>query len=102
MAEEFILDWKVDQPAVLAGQAADVYVLLTIKPNLARLGPVLESGAETALPAHLIAMVDVSGSMNMLIRNDPNARVVGSSTAEGQAVTCVESTVPSRRVVAHG
>src|SRR5262245_62065758 len=102
MAEEFILEWKVDQPAVLAGSTADVYALLTIKPNLARLGPLLESGAETALPAHLIVMVDVSGSMNKLIRDDPKARVVSTGMTEGQAVSYVETTVPTRRMVANG
>jgi Ca-activated chloride channel family protein len=102
MAEEFILESKVDQPAVLAGQAADLFVLLTIKPNPAQLGRIMDSGSDTALPAHLIVVVDVSGSMNTIIREDPNARVVGSGMAEGQTVSYIETTVPTRLVVAQG
>jgi Ca-activated chloride channel family protein len=103
MAEEFILEWKVDQPAVLTGQTADVYVLVTIRPNPGRLGGLLEPGAEQALPAHLIMVVDVSGSMQLLIREDPNARVVGHGVTEGEQVTYVENvTVPTRLAVAQG
>src|SRR5205823_3440769 len=78
------------------------YVLVTIRPNLTLLGPVMERGSAASLPAHLIAVVDVSGSMQTLIHDDPNARVVGSGTAEGQAVSYVESTVPTRLAVARG
>jgi Ca-activated chloride channel family protein len=100
MAEEFILDWKVDQPAVLAGQAADLFALVTIRPNPARLGALMDLGSDKALPAHLILLVDVSGSMQTLIRNDPEARVVGSGTSEGQSIRYVESRVPTRLMVA--
>src|SRR5262245_45051476 len=102
MAEEFILDWKVDQPYILADQPADVYTLLTIRPNPAQLGALMDTGSETALPAHLIAVVDVSDSMQQIIRADPNARVVGTGESEGQAVSYVETNVPSRRLVAQG
>ena len=50
--------------------------------------------------AHLIVVVDVSGSMNTLIRLDSEARIVGSSRIEGHSMTMVESSVPSRRMVA--
>ncbi len=100
MAEEFLLECRLDQPAVLSGRSADVYSLVTIRPNGVRLGSLLESGQGASLPAHLIVVVDVSGSMNVLIGPDPDARVVGQSTIEGVVMTEVEATVPSRRVVA--
>src|SRR5947209_19707865 len=102
MAEEFLLECRVDQPAVLAGQGADVYVLSTITPNPGRLGSLHEVGPEQSLPAHLIVVVDVSGSMQEIIRDDPNARVVGHDFAEGVPVRVVETSVPSRLVVAQG
>ena len=100
MAEEFLLECKLDQPAVLSGRSADVYSLITIKPNVARIGALMESGEGASLPAHLIVVVDVSGSMHMLIEPDPNARTLGSSTIEGRSMSEVESSVPSRRMVA--
>ncbi|HUY35004.1 MAG TPA: vWA domain-containing protein [Pirellulales bacterium] len=100
MAEEFILDCKVDQPHVLAGKSEDLYALVTIRPNIAKLGPLLETTTATPLPAHLVVVVDVSGSMNSLIRDDPNARVVSRGTSDGRDVTFVESSVPTRREVA--
>lgn len=100
MAEEFLLDCKLDQPAVLSGRSADVYSLVTIKPNAARLGPLLESGQGTTLPAHLVVIVDVSGSMHTLIEHDPNAKVIGTSTIEGRTMTEIETEMPSRRMVA--
>lgn len=100
MAEEFLLECRLDQPAVLSGRSADVYSLVTIKPNMSRLGTLMESGQGANLPAHLIIVVDVSGSMNLLIEDDPNMRIVGSSTVEGRSTTVVESEVPSRRMVA--
>lgn len=100
MAEEFIVDWKVDQPAILAGRREEVYALVTIRPNVSVLGPLLESNTAAPLPAHLVVIVDVSGSMNILIRDDPNARPVGHHTSEGRNVTVVETNVPCRREVA--
>lgn len=100
MAEEFILDWKVDQPAVLAGQPSDLYGLVTIRPNPTQLKSVMDQGGAKDLPAHLIVLVDVSGSMKILIRPDSKARVVGSGMAEGQAVSFIESDVPTRLMVA--
>ncbi len=100
MAEEFLLECKLDQPAVLNGRSADVYSLVTIKPNGARLGSLLESSGGASLPAHLIVIVDVSGSMNTLIEPDPHARIVGSATVEGRTMTEVVASVPSRRMVA--
>jgi Ca-activated chloride channel family protein len=102
MAEEFLLDCRVDQPAVLAGQGSDVYVLTTINPNPARLGSLHEVGPEQSLPAHLIVLVDVSGSMQEIIRDDPHARVIGHDTSEGQPVSIVQTSVPSRLAVAQG
>jgi Ca-activated chloride channel family protein len=102
MADEFLLDCRIDQPAVLAGQGADVYVLTTITPNPARLGSLHEVGPDQSLPAHLIVVVDVSGSMQEIIRPDPDARVVGHDTSEGVPVRVVETSVPSRLIVAQG
>ena len=100
MSEEFLLECKLDQPAVLSGRSANVYSLVTIKPNAAKLGALLETSGGASLPAHLIVIVDVSGSMNTLIEPDPHARIVGSATVEGQAMTEVVASVPSRRMVA--
>ncbi|HET6879545.1 MAG TPA: VWA domain-containing protein, partial [Pirellulales bacterium] len=101
MAEEFVLDWKVDQPAIQAGHSESLYTLVTIRPNIAKLGDLLESaGDSAALPAHLIVVVDVSGSMHELIQADPDARVVGHGSSEGKDVAYVESDVPSRLQVA--
>jgi von Willebrand factor type A domain len=100
VAEEFLLECRLDQPAVLSGRSADVYSLVTIRPNAARLGSLLESSQSASLPAHLIVLVDVSGSMHTLIEPDNNARIVGQTVVEGVVMTAVEATVPSRRMVA--
>jgi Ca-activated chloride channel family protein len=102
MADEFFLECRVDQPAVLAGQSADLHVLTTVRPNPAVLGALMEPNPGQALPAHLIVLVDVSGSMQEIIRPDPDARIVGSGTAEGQPIHYVETTVPTRLAVAQG
>lgn len=101
MAEEFILDWNVDQPAVLSGRKEELYAMITIRPNISKLGALLENAPTAPLPAHLVVVVDVSGSMKTLIRDDPHARTVGSTTAEGMHVNIVESSVESRLSVAH-
>ncbi|HEY0981906.1 VWA domain-containing protein [Schlesneria sp.] len=100
MAEEFLLECRLDQPAVLSGRSADVYSLVTIKPNPVRLGALMESGQGSSLPAHLIVLVDVSGSMLTLIEPDSNTKVVGRSMVEWIMMSEVEATVPSRRAVA--
>lgn len=100
MSEEFILECKLDQPAILAGHSTDLYSLITIRPNLSKLGGLLENAGESALPAHLIVVVDVSGSMSALIEDDPNVKVVGQGQVDGQTVSFVESSKPSRQQVA--
>ena len=100
MAEEFLLDCKLDQPAVLAGRSADVYSLVTIRPNPSRLGTLMESGDTATLPAHFVVIVDVSGSMHSMIEPDPKAKVIGSTSIEGVTMSTVETEVPSRRQVA--
>lgn len=100
MAEEFLLDCRLDQPSILAGQSADLYSLVTIRPNISKLGALLESAGNAPLPAHLIVIVDVSGSMSTIIEEDPNARIVGTGVSEGNSVTYIETTVPSRLIVA--
>ncbi|MDB5387828.1 MAG: von Willebrand factor type [Planctomycetaceae bacterium] len=100
MSEEFILECKLDQPAILAGQSTDLYSLVTIRPNLSKLGALLETAGETALPAHLIVVVDVSGSMAALIEDDPDLKVVGQGQVDGKSVSFVESNKPSRQEVA--
>jgi hypothetical protein len=99
MAESyFSLRWKLDQPYVLQGRSEDVHALVTVEPNPAALA--LPVPQPAALPAHLLLLVDVSGSMDFLIRPDPHARVVGQVLTEGVASTGVVSDVPSRREVA--
>jgi Mg-chelatase subunit ChlD len=93
----FLLRWKLDRPYVSQGRSEDVHALVTIEPNPAALAA---SAAVSALPAHLILLVDVSGSMDYLIRHDPAAQVVGPVLTEGESSTGVVSTVPSRREVA--
>jgi Mg-chelatase subunit ChlD len=97
MADEpfFLLRWKLDRPYVYQGRSEDVYALLTIEPNPAAL-----VRPAPALPMHLIFLVDVSGSMNFLIRPDPAAQIIGPVLTEGVASTGVVSAVPSRREVA--
>src|SRR6516164_9499567 len=97
MPDAFILRWKLNQPYVLQDRSENIYTLLTIEPNPAVLGNL---GSDTALLAHLIVLVDVSASMDYLIRPDPDAKIVGQVLTEGQASRSVESKVPSRREVA--
>jgi hypothetical protein len=97
MPEAFTLRWKLSQPYVHQDRPESLYTLLTIEPSPAVLGGL---ASDTALPAHLIVLVDVSASMDYLMRHDPDARVVGSITTEGQASRAVESNVPTRREVA--
>jgi Ca-activated chloride channel family protein len=94
MSQAYTLRWKVDQPFLFQNQTEDVYTLLTIEPVNAQ----LTQGA--ALPAHLIVLVDVSASMDYLIRPDPDAKILGEVLTEGQASRQVASHVPSRREVA--
>jgi hypothetical protein len=96
MPEAFLLRWKLDRAYLLEDHSEDVHALLTIEPNPAA----LTAGAPPPLPTHLILLVDVSGSMDYLIRPDPNAQVVGEMLTEGCASTGVVSSVPSRREVA--
>src|SRR5436305_1177600 len=97
MPEAFFLRCKLGQPFVLADRPGNFHVLATVEPNPAVLGG---PGTAPALPAHLILLVDVSASMDFLMRADPNARVVGDVLTEGQSSRAVESGVPSRREVA--
>src|SRR4051794_30873337 len=96
MADAFALRWKLDRPYLEHEKPADVYTLLTIEPNPAALGP----AAPAPLPTHLILLVDVSGSMDVLVRFDPNAQKVGDMLTEGKAAQRVVSDVPSRREMA--
>ncbi len=96
MPDAFTLRWKLDQPYVLADKSEDVHALVTIEPN----PTVLASADATVLPAHLIVLVDVSGSMDYLMRHDPNAKAVGEVVTEGRKAQSVQSDIPSRREVA--
>jgi hypothetical protein len=97
MPDAFTLRWKLNQPYVYQDRSENVYTLLTIEPDPAVLGGL---GSDTALPAHLIVLVDVSASMDFLMRHDPDARVTGEVLTEGRSSRSVESQVPSRREVA--
>jgi hypothetical protein len=96
VADAFFLRWKLDRPFVEQDKAEDVYALLSIEPNPA----VLTGASQVALPAHLIVLVDVSGSMDFLVRHDPDATNVGEALTEGVASQKVVSSVPSRREMA--
>jgi hypothetical protein len=96
MSDAFVLRWKLDRPYLEHDKPADVYTLLTIEPNPA----VLAAGPAPSLPTHLIVLVDVSGSMDVLVRFDPNAQKVGDVLTEGKAAERVVSEVPSRREMA--
>jgi Ca-activated chloride channel family protein len=97
--EEFLITAKTDQPNVLTGDAeTELYGLFTIRPNPAVLKGLLE-GAAPGLPTHLVLVLDVSGSMNTLIRDDPHARVVKDVVVEGVRMREVETNVPSRKKV---
>jgi hypothetical protein len=103
MADAFVMRWKVDRPCLEADKPEDVYTLLTIEPNPAAMAP--SGGAVApppAIPSHLVLLVDVSGSMDVLVRHDPNATRVGEALAEGKSAQKVVSDVPSRREMACG
>jgi hypothetical protein len=96
MPDAFTLRWKLDQPYVLHDQPEDVHALVTIEPNPTVLG----AADHTVLPAHLLVLMDVSGSMDYLIRPDPNAKKLGEIVSDGRKAQSVQSDVPSRREVA--
>lgn len=96
MAEPFFLRWKLDRPCIEAGKSEDVHVLLTIEPNAA----MLRNANARHVPIHLLLLVDVSGSMDILVRPDPQARTLGAKVTEGIASQAVVSDVPSRRETA--
>src|SRR5437879_13204584 len=98
MPDAFHLRWKLDRPYLEQNTPGDVYALLTIEPNPTVLGGV--SAAAAPIPTHLILLVDVSESMDVLVRRDPNAQKVGHASAEGRAAQRVVSDVPSRREMA--
>ena len=97
MSDAFTMRWKVDRPYLEQDQPADVYTLLTIEPNPALLG---SAPPPAPMPTHLLLLVDVSGSMNLLVRHDPNAQKVGAGYTEGKYAQKVVSDVPSRREMA--
>ena len=96
MPDAFFLRWKLDRPFVEQNKGDEVYALVTIEPNAS----VLVQSSQAALPAHLIILVDVSGSMDILMRHDPNAKSLGDAVTEGKASHKVFSDVPSRREMA--
>jgi von Willebrand factor type A domain len=100
MPDVFIMRWKLDRPFVEADKSDDVYALLTIEPNPAMMAPGAPPPA--VLPTHMILLVDVSGSMNVLVRHDPKAQKVGDGYTEGKFAHKVVSDVPSRREMACG
>ncbi len=94
--DAFAIHWKLDRPFVEQNRSEDVYALITIEPKQAPRA----DGSAVALPAHLILLVDVSGSMDVLVRHDPHAQSVGEGVTEGRATQRVVSSVPSRREMA--
>jgi hypothetical protein len=102
MSDPFVLRWKLDRPYLEADKSDDVYALLTIEPNPAALAAAATSPPPAAIPTHLILLVDVSGSMNVLVRHDPKAQKVGDGYTEGKFAHKVVSDVPSRREMAQG
>jgi Ca-activated chloride channel family protein len=100
MSDPFVLRWKLDRPYLEAEKSDDVFALLTIEPNPAALAATPAPTA--ALPTHLILLVDVSGSMNVLVRHDPKAQKLGEGYTEGKYAHRVVSDVPSRREMAQG
>src|SRR5262245_18234539 len=97
MTNAFSLRWKLDQPFVHISRAEEVHALVTIEPNTALLA---NPATATARPAHLFVLVDVSGSMDYLMRHDPKATSLGEQLTEGKTSVSVQSEVPSRREVA--
>src|SRR5262245_50622111 len=96
MADAFTLRWKLDRPFLPPNQPEDVHALVMIEPNATALANV----PVAALPVHVILLVDVSGSMDFLMRHDPSAKTVGEGLTEGRASHKVVSNVPSRREMA--
>ncbi len=97
MSQAFFLRWKLDQPFVIHNQPEDIHVLLAIEPDPAALTMPAGLGG---LPLHLFLLVDVSGSMDILMRHDPEATTVGEGLTEGRPSDKVMSNVPSRREMA--
>src|SRR5262249_25144917 len=97
MAAAFSMRWKLDQPYIRAGQSEEVHALVTIEPNTTVLAA---AGAPPTLPAHLFVLVDVSGSMDYLMRHDPGATTRGRQPNVGKDAVPVEPSAPSRREVA--
>lgn len=95
MPDAFRLRWKLDRPYLEQNKPEDVYVLLTVEPD-----PALGMAGSSKLPIHLLLLVDVSGSMDFLVRHDPNAQKIGDGITEGKAAQRVVSNVPSRREMA--
>jgi len=97
MGDAFNLHWKLDRPFLEADKPADVYTLLTLEPNQAAAAPVSNGNG---VAAHLLVLVDVSESMDFLVRHDPQARMVAEGLTEGRHSHKVLSDVPSRREMA--
>lgn len=97
MADAFTLRWKLDRPYLEQNTPGEVHVLLTVEPNAAVIS---SAPAAAPIPSHLILLVDVSESMDVLVRRDPKAQKVGATSAEGKAAQRVVSEVPSRREMA--
>ena len=95
MSEAFSLHWKLDRPFVEQNRSEDVHALISIEPNAA-----FVAGTGATLPVHIIVLVDVSASMDYLVRFDPGAKKVGEQLTEGRASQKVISSVPSRREMA--
>lgn len=95
MSDAFSLRWKLDRPFVEQNKSDDVQTLLSIEPNASLL-----SGAGPGLPVHILVLVDVSASMDYLVRFDPDAKTVGTKLTEGRTSPKVVSKVPSRREMA--
>jgi hypothetical protein len=96
MSDAFNFRWKLDRPYLEQNTPGDVYALLTIEPNTAVRG----NAPAATIPTHLILLVDVSESMDVLVRRDPSAQKVGAASAEGKVAQRVVSDVPSRREMA--
>ncbi len=95
MADLFALRIQLDRPFVPLGRTEDVSVLVSIDPQGDALAP-----PDLPVPVHLILLVDVSGSMNVLMRRDPKAQKVGAVITEGRHTSQVITDVPSRRQMA--
>src|SRR5260370_30723760 len=92
MSDAFNLRWKLDRPYLEQNTPGDVYALLTIEPNTAVRG----SAPAATIPTHLILLVDVSESMDVLVRPDPSAPKVGAASAQGKVAPRACSDRPSR------